>query len=539
MKTVLSSFLPVALFFALFIGCSDGGGGSVSNGGRDEGDKPINIRACGSVDEILQCAVESLKKEKWDEAVAYYDAAYQEDNTSTKAIIYSVLANLARISTDPKMVSLMKEHFGFTTYPNKLNALLSDSWMKEYRDEYENCYWNYNGSFFDHSCVTEYDVVSLPNIKTPTWVMGSGSIYNKALLSGNVLSVDNFAISLIANVIDKNSNGFNTLLDDVIDGVFGPSYNLALERLKKLENRREDRIKLDPYFIDELDLEDIFDEHDQVGWAEVNAILSATLLVKASLEWVQSYDLNTDLNWLRYAWKDDNDDIRNNFINNASASKLPFKNNFLKIRSGKMEKAKADYIKAIQGFQSSYKSIESSAHYPSKVTDALRTINEGFGRLITAINDGGKFYIPEDPTKGTWPTSKRSDVEATINLGKFFTEGYFSLQNIFETTSDGNPVFYLTYGHGEYYCEYERYEYEDGDYYEYPVWCGYAPEPDPVRLSKINAASLISEGGRLALALKKAPFSALIDEQVDDEVEFLSTGLNGKDAKAVFDKYYP
>jgi len=252
------------------------------------------------------------------------------------------------------------------------------------------------------------------------------------------------------------------------------------------------------------------------------------------------------LNWLKYAWKDDNDDIRNNFIANASVSKLPFKNNFLNSRSGKMEKAKADYIKAIQGFQSSYASIVSSAHYPSKVTDALRTINEGFGRLITAINNGGKFYIPEDPTKGTWPTSKRSDVEATIDLGKFFTEGYFSLPNIFETASGGSPVFYLTYGrNGEDYlfgnCRWEEYydEYWD-EYWDEWVCDPILPEPTKpeVRLSKSNA-SLISEGGRLALALKKAPFSALLDEQVDDELEFLSTGLSGKDAKAVFDKYYP
>ncbi|MCL1967300.1 MAG: hypothetical protein FWF67_05410 [Fibromonadales bacterium] len=519
MKTILSSLLPAALIFALFIGCSDGGGGGsgsnssgeVGNNNSDEVGTPdvnINVSTCGGdVDGILQCAVESLRREKWDEAVAYYDAAYDKDNSSTKAIIYSVLANLAKISTDPKTVTLMKEHFGFTTYPNRLNALLSDGWMKEYED------------------------VSLPVIKTPSWVTGSGSIYNNALLSGNVLSVDNFAISLIANVIDKNSNGFNTLLDDVIDGVFGTSYNLALDRLKRLENRTEDRIKLDTYFIEELGLEDVFDEYDQIGWAEVNVVLSATLLVKASLEWVQSYDLNTDLNWLKYAWKDDNDDIRNHF-NAVSVSKLPFKNNFFNIRPGKMEKAKADYVKAIQGFQSSYTSIKNSELYPSKVKESYATINDGFGKLISAISNGGKFYIPEDPTKGTWPTSKNNSVEATVNLGKFFTEGYFSLRNIFETTSDGSPVFYLTYSRGDYYCEYD---YE----YSYPVWCGFAPEPEPVKLTKSNYANLISEGGRLSLAIKTAIFSAIVDEEDDGELEYFSIGLNGKDAKAVFEKYYP
>jgi len=549
MKSILSLFLPVTLFFALFIGCSDGGGNSPgSGGGNDNGTPNVNTSKCGDVNGILKCAVEALKKEEWDEAAAYYDAAYERDNTNTEVIIYSVLVNLAKISVDPKMQSLMKEHFGFTTYPNKLNALLSDSWMKDYKDKYEDCYWDWNNNW-SQQCVTGYDNVSLPVIKTPTWVTGSGSMYNKALLSGNVLSVDNFAISLIANVIDKNSNGFNTLLDDVIDGVFGTSYNLALERLKKLENKKEARVKLDPYFIDELNLEDVFDEHDQIGWAEVNAVLSATLLVKASLEWVQSYDLSTDLNWLRYAWKDDSDDIRNQF-SKAPVSKLPFKNNFLNSRPGKMAKSKEDYVKAIQGFQSSYTSIVSSAHYPQKVKDALVTINDGLEKLISAINNGSKFYIPEDPTTGTWPTSKRGDVEATINLGKFFTEGYFSLKNIFETTDDGSPVFYLTYNNYDYdsgySCHYELVEYWD-DYweewdYDYDLVCEYQPpkpKKEPVKLTKSNYANLISEGGRLALVIKTKTFNDIIDENDDGEPEYLKTGLSQKDAKAVFEKYYP
>jgi len=487
MKTLFYSLLPAALFFA-FTGCSDGNSSGDSSGSNSDVD--VNVSACGnSVDGLLQCAINELKKEKWDEAVAYYNKAYEKDNNNKEAIIYSVLANLAKISTDPKMVTLMKNHFGFTTYPNRLNALLSDEWMKEYED------------------------VTLPNINTPNWVKGSGSIYNDALLSGNAMSAENWAISLLANVIDKNSNGFNALLDDVIDGVFGASYNLAVERLGKLENRKEERIKLDSYFIEQLDLEDVFDEYDQIGWAEVNAVLSATLLVKASLEWVQSYDLSTDLNWLKYAWKDDNDDIRNHF-DNANTSGLPFNNNFLKPRPGKMENSKADYVKAIQGFQSSYASIVNSELYSSKVKESYATINDGFGKLINAINSGSKFYIPDDPTKGTWPTSKSGDVKATIDLGKFFTPGYFSLQNIFETNG-GKPAFYLRVKNSECY-----------DCYDY------------INLDKSNYAALISEGGRLSLAIKTAAFSAIIDEE-DNGVEYLSLGLNGEDAKTLFEKYYP
>jgi hypothetical protein len=489
MKTLFYSLLPVALFFA-FIGCSDsnsGGGGSGSNSDID-----VNVSACGnSVDGLLQCAINELKKEKWDEAVAYYNKAYEKDNNNIKAVIYSVLANLAKISTDPNVVTLMKDHFGFTTYPNRLNALLSDEWMKE------------------------YDNVLLPAIKTPNWVKGSGSIYDNALLSGNAMSVDNWVISLLANAIDKNSNGFNSLLDDVIDGVFGSSYNLAVERLKKLENRKGETITLDPYFVDKLDLEELnIDQYDQIGWAEVNAVLSAMLLVKASLEWVQSYDLSIDLNWLKYAWKDSPDDMQEHF-KNVDARNLPFNNNFFKARPGKMANSKADYIKAIEGFQNSYTSIKNSEHYPPKVKEAYATINDGFGKLINAIKNGGKFYIPKDPTEGNWPTSQSNDVAATVDFGNFFTEGLFSLQKIFETTSAGKPVFY------------SMTEVCDDDYWWH---C----EDVYNKLSTSNYAALIDEGGMLSLRIEVIPLDS--EENI---IEYLPIGLEGEIAKTLFKKYYP
>ncbi|GBU25489.1 hypothetical protein R83H12_02132 [Fibrobacteria bacterium R8-3-H12] len=507
MKTFFFSFLSAALFFA-FISCSDGGGGGGGDGGSNS---DVSVPSCGnSVDGILQCAIEQLKEKKWDEAVAYYNKAYDKDNNNPKAVIYSVLANLAKISTDPKVVALMKDHFGFTTYPNKLNALLSDEWMEEYKEEYEDCYYDRNWR-----CTTEYDNIPLPVIRTPAWVTGKGSMYNDALLSGNVMSVENWAISLLANIIDKNSNGFNILLDDVIDGVFGSSYNLAVERLKKLENKKEDRIRLDPYFIEQLDLEDVFDEYDQIGWAEVNAVLSAMLLVKASLEYVQSYDLSIDLNWLKYSWKDNSDDMLKNF-RNVDAKNLPFNNNFFNTRPGKMANSKADYLKAIRGFQSSYSSIVNSDLYPSKIKESYNTINGGFTELTRAIENSGRFYIPEDPTKGTWPTSQRNDVKVTVDFGKFFKEGTFALQNIFKTTSAGKPVFYLMK------------EICVDDYWWYD--CEY----EYIELNKSNYVRLIDDGGMLSLRLEVTP----IDNQ-EDIIEYIPIGLTGEAAKILFGKYYP
>ena len=533
-------FLLCAAVFSVFIGCSTNEGGN-GNGNSNPG---VNVSTAGkSLDDLLADAIKALKSEQWDEAVAYYDAAYNLNNSDARAIIYSTLANLAKISTDPKVAALMKNHFGFVEYPNRLNALFSTEWMKKYPDlinygyydetlgkyvYWEEARWgdvdkdgyyyfSYDYGYTLVSATPKYDSTSpVPIIKTPDWIKGNGSIYNEALLGGNVFSFDNWALSLVANILDKNLNGLNGLLDDVIDGVFEGSYKTAVERLKKLENRKEERINLDPYFINKLSLEDIFDEYDKIGWAEVNAVLSAMLVVKASLEWVQSYDLSVDLNWLKFAWKDEPDVFLEQF-KKADASKLPFNGNFLKPRPGKMANAKADYIKAIKGFQESYTSIQSSELYPEQVKKAYKTINGGFDELIKAIDKGTMFYIPEDPTEGSWPTTG-SDYVVRINMERLFTEGYFSLQNMFETNNGKQPVFYL------------RNETCD-DYY----YCDYTY----IKLDKSNYLSFISEGGRMSLAFKDSFIKDAEDMGNEIEDKYTDIGFNGDEAKIIFEKYYP
>jgi len=576
----MKKLILLLIGIAFFVACT-----STSEGTSEEENYnlDVNVPTSGkSVDQLLKDATKALEKEEWDTAVAYYNAAYQKDNNDPRAIIYSTLANIAKISIDPKVTTLIKENFGFTEYPNKLNALFSDKWMKEMPSYLEWSYydqasdrwieWYYKGEYnwCNDDIVTKdgyyycdwrtdkfvfvtstqrRSTERLPAVNTPNWIKGSGTLFDSYLVN-NTFSVDNWALSIIANVIDRNSNGFNSTLDEVIDAVFGTSYNEAVNRLKKLENREEERITLDPYFIEKFGLEEIFDEYDKIGWAEVNVVLSAMLAVKASLEWVQTYDLNTDLNWLKFAWSADDDKLEQDFINRfkgLSANQVPFNNNFLKPRAGKsMATPKATYVAAIKGLQASYASIKNSNLYPTEVKDAYPSINDGFDKLIAAINNDGKFYIPkDDPTKiKTWPTTS-NNTQATIDLGKIFTLGYFSLQNILETNSD-KPVFYLgreieteepheyCYTDWDYDYNDEYYEYEVCDvYYHYEYHYEYAP------LTKSNYKSEISRGGRLSLKLNVNKITAIADKIPTDEFEYVQLGLGGEMAKAVFEKYYP
>ena len=569
-------FLLPALLAALALtNCSD----SSSSGGIDyikgDGNATADVKVPTdnmTVPQILDKAVENLKAEKWDEAIAYYNAAYAKDNNDPAAIIYSTLANLAKISTDKNMVALIKNNFGFTEYPDRLNALFSNDWMKkvpekhpiygyydnngdyaywydkeeiEYyknsswtnysglsREGYYRCEYSYSSGSSSYACTLvsstpRYDSTYMPVIRTPDWVKGAGSIYNETLLSGNVMSTESWVIALLANIVDRNSNGLNQTLDDVIDAVFGASYNEATSRLQKLESRKNETINLNPYFIEQLNLEDIFDEFDEIGWAEVNAVISAMLAVKASLEWLSSYDLNTDLNWLKYAWKDDDKDITNR-IKGINKNNLPFNNNFLKVRSNgasRMSNAKETYKKAIQGLQASYQVIASpNSIYPTEIKDSYNSINGGFAALLNAIDAGKEFYIPKEPNKGTWPTSKTSNVIATIDFGKFFEVGRFSLDKIFETKA-GKPVLYGCYWHWDYHTDELKGEVLTTDNY----------------LNILSKEDEWGDGYELCLKLNMNYIKEIADaDELTEELNdgLTNTGITGDLAKVIFEKYY-
>jgi hypothetical protein len=466
MKQFLSVLLTMVLLF--ITGCDFG----TSN--NNNGDKPKPTNA----DSLILLGNSALRNQMYDEAIGYYETAFEADNNHTKAIIYSTMAKIAKISIDPKVVNLFKNRFGFKDYPNRLNALLSDEWLTKYPDEYiswshyddvigEWVYWydewyvnsdNYSDirkvGYYYYNYDYKYVFVSdkpiyekggeylLPGLAVPSWVKGgSDSWYNETLISTNKAhSFETWCLLLFANAVDKNTSGLNTVLDELISSVFGASFVDVGNRIKKLENNKTATITLDRDFIEALYLDDIIDEYDLIGWAEVNAIVCAMTGVKACIEWLAAYDWNTDLNFLKYAWKSDENDFYEH-IKTIDSKNLPFNNNFLNARPGKMSVAKASFITAIEGIKASYDAILTSDLYPTEVKNAYPTINDGIGKLLYAIKTGGKFYIPSDPTEGNWPTAGGTGVLLGVDMGLFFYEGYFSLKNVFET-ENGKPAFY-------------------------------------------------------------------------------------------------
>lgn len=106
-----------------------------------KGTLSVKVKASSKAYKILlNEGIDLLLEQRYDEGVAKIKAAYDKDqNDETK--LYYALAEIATISTDSSVSSIMKNNFGVKNYPSTLNALINGEWLKEYkRGVYEDVY---------------------------------------------------------------------------------------------------------------------------------------------------------------------------------------------------------------------------------------------------------------------------------------------------------------------------------------------------------------------------------------------------------------
>lgn len=113
----------------------------VYKGSNVEGTLSVTIKASlKPYKNLLNEGIDLLLEQKYDEGVAKIKEAYnKEQNDETK--LYYALSEIATISTDSSVSSIMKNNFGVKNYPSKLNALISGEWLKDYKEsDYESVY---------------------------------------------------------------------------------------------------------------------------------------------------------------------------------------------------------------------------------------------------------------------------------------------------------------------------------------------------------------------------------------------------------------
>lgn len=274
----------------------------------------------------------------------------------------------------------------------------------------------------EYTCTVK---VKFAKLNKPSWLPGS-------------LNNDLFVL-ILANILEGNTKGLNSALDDFYSLIFDSSeYKDAISKLDEITTS----VKVPANVIEDLGLTDIVGNTSvKLGPAEIGLVKTAFTALKATVEYFQSYNLNSDLSFLKFDWNDAEaaQKVFEKYLR-YDASVDPLKNGgFLSQRSAeKMESSKANFAQAVSDLIASYDDIlANSGDYPTVVSDTLneyKILKDGAEKLQAAIRDGGKFYIPnvetEDELKtlSSWPTSgdKYVDFDKLFNWKTFYLYDYVS-----------------------------------------------------------------------------------------------------------------
>lgn len=273
---------------------------------------------------------------------------------------------------------------------------------------------------------------------------------------------------MVANLVHGNINGLDPVIDDLYAALFdSDEYKNAARKINAINGP----VLLPDEVVAAYGLEEYFGENDvTVGATELKLIKSALDVFKGLFEYLQCYSFSTNLSFLETDWtmfmsevqksgkssreaaEEDDEGMPPameyvfNLISAYNEDIDPIANGFLSVRnSSKMNDCKATFIGVLDSLIASYDSITgTSSNYPAAVGEYLKTysiLRKAAAELKTAIQNGGKFYIPMDKEQPkAWPIAEGLNT-LTLDCRKLFNPGQFALSNLIEL-EDGKPVVY-------------------------------------------------------------------------------------------------
>ncbi|MDR0584924.1 MAG: hypothetical protein LBG57_11350, partial [Treponema sp.] len=286
----------------------------------------------------------------------------------------------------------------------------------------------------------------MPGLSAPSWFTETGA-YQDSLTSAGALQASRWPLLLFANLVDKNQDGLNDLLGDILSSVFGDAFENAAARFKDLPY--DQSVEVDEKLLEALGLTDVLEgDKIYVGKAELSLLFSAVRLFKASLEWVAAYDWNTDISFLKTDWN------TLDSISALSPKNLPFGNDFLKDRNnGMMVESRDDFHKALTDSIAAYEHLigEASKLPPAYIEEMKEFLwlKDGLSKLDAAIQNGGNFYVPENEPSGNTYDNSPGSARIGINMGKLFNPGQFAIDQLITTEPGGKAPQFYAFDNGE------------------------------------------------------------------------------------------
>jgi uncharacterized protein YjdB len=445
-----------------------------------------------NVRQKLDDGIDQLVDGHYEAAIASFETAFNMDHegssTYVESVVYSSLGKLSSILKEESFRALVAGRLGVVDYPATLDEIFTKNWLAEYAENIKTFYpcppyyqsfyeWlpeNYYGytdfgepgwylvSFVPYAVTATFqspnfnwpatvglvDSEFAPGFEAPAWFSGDGSFYQDNLVDMGDRTLKSIVLQeylFFANLLERNTNGLNELLDEVLSSVFGEAFTSVDSRIKTLDYTLH--ATLDAEVIEAFELDTIFEGDDiYIGKAELKVLISSLKLIKASLEWLASYNWETDLSYFKGDFGREDAYIEGLFeeLKDIDPDDLPLRNNFLKEKgnaSVRMNRSKADYRGALGDLIEAWDSIYRSGDIPQAVRDILNDYNwikDGLTKLDAAINSGATFNVPEELPDGAlsaWPVISSSTAAFGVHFTNFFTPGYLGIDNLIANNS--------------------------------------------------------------------------------------------------------
>jgi len=310
--------------------------------------------------------------------------------------------------------------------------------------------------YIDGSILDLTNPVLLPKLEVPAW---SNNMFKHDYLYGSDkdhIARYDYSLLLMLNIIQRNPNGLNALIDSVLNGVFGSRLTQALTMIDALPDDAEVVIP-NELFVAFAGLAPETTESIKINKAELKAFAASVQVLKSFVQLIASYYMNYPIGFLQFDWTSETETTTE--LDKLLAQQNPIAYGFMGNRSDSMRSAaKQTMISALSDADKAVEIILSHWNdeaYISGMTGGFMTtwgtdadiykgyLNDGrslLQKVMAALNNNSTLYVNPNAINGgsvaellsTDSTSER----IPFNLSVLYSKDVLNPAKLLEVNKD-------------------------------------------------------------------------------------------------------
>lgn len=376
----------------------------------------------------LQQGKDQLSQRRYTEALATFEKA-----NSTEATFYKALLKLASLAVHPDTVKAAKNVVGLRDYPLTMEELFSTGW---FAGQFYNKNWVYeyypeikvpgtNTTVSGYS-VNYYQYIkqTMPAIDIPTEVLALGDS------SAPGQTMDQYFAALVLNLLTKDPEGLNALMDNLDSGVFGAGWEEVLTMLAALPD--DATLTLDfqgsPSLPSWVPFATLPVQKVVIGKAELLAEAATLSLLRGTFQWLKAQDYSFPAQAVVQAI-----DFKTGRFKAVPQGKNPLQGTFLTLRDpSSLTRAKASFATGLGFLLRAVELVQArtdAAPFDLKPSllglndSVLAQVSKVLGQAKTIVENGSSLYLPSDPKTlldGSTDLITPASDKTEIKVGAFF-----------------------------------------------------------------------------------------------------------------------